>query len=517
MADSNDGTDYEEVEPGGRPTEKLAEHGSRFLSKELVASSLSRLTPGVVEVQFVEGVRPDFIRTDTNSFRLAFGADVEPLGEKFFASNTERIETLLQKNQVVNVERTFRTPPSEAFETWFAARERALISPDLSSYFTLHFAPDADTKVIAKEFAAQPLVVRAAALPRTAPANSQPSDPLLGMGHKLAAVSRKGLENQWYIFRCHADAAWKRGFTGRYVVVADLDWGFFTSHLDIQKNLNLEQAYNSSDESPSVSQGGSIDHGTAVLGLIGASADDFGMVGFAPDAELWPIQVNQGSITDIDPTSWARAIEHVIFLDAKEKQGGGKVKRKIILLEGQTLAGGNIESIISIHGAIQKALSENLVVCIAAGNGGVDATLDDDGVPFTPSGAIIIGGTNYDENENLPGKADNWETNWGSSVVISAPADEMHDLTCSDKGKDRYRNSFGGTSGAAAKVAGAVALMLEASPTLHHSQIREILASTGSRIITDPLKPIGSFLDIEAAINKAIQHAASINAPNMHD
>jgi subtilisin family serine protease len=517
MGDSNNGTDYQEVESGERPTEKLSEHGSRFLSKELIAASFSRLTPGVVEVQFVEGMRPDFSRTDTNSFRLTFDSDIEPLIEGFFASNTEQFETLLQKNQVVNVERTFRTPPTEAFDVWFADKERGLISPDLSSYFTLHFAPDADTKAIARELAAQPLVVRAAALPRTAPAGGQPSDPLLGTAHKLAPASRKGLENQWYIFRCRADSAWKRGFTGKNVVVADLDWGFFTGHLDIQKNLNLKQAYNSSDESPAVSQGGSIDHGTAVLGLIGASADDFGMVGFAPDAELWPIQVNRESVTDIDPTSWARAIEHVIFLDAKEKQGGGEVKRKIILLEGQTLAGGNIESIISIHGAIQKALSENLVVCVAAGNNGVDATLDDDGHPFTPSGAIIIGGTNYDENENPPGKAKNWETNWGGSVVVSAPGDDLHDLTCSDKGKDRYRNSFGGTSGAAAKVAGAVALMLQASPTLDHSQIREILGRTGSKIITDPLKPIGSFLDVEAAINKASEHAASISAPDVHE
>ena len=46
--------------------------------------------------------------------------------------------------------------------------------------------------------------------------------------------------------------------------------------------------------------------------------------------------------------------------------------------------------------------------------------------------------------------------------------------------------------------------MLSVNPTLTHHEIREILAATGSPIVEDPGKPIGSFLNAEAAVAEAI-------------
>jgi hypothetical protein len=64
-----------------------------------------------------------------------------------------------------------------------------------------------------------------------------------------------------------------------------------------------------------------------------------------------------------------------------------------------------------------------------------------------------------------------------------------------------FKNNFGGTSGAAAKVAGAVALMLQANPYIRHSDVREILNRTGTHIVTaNDGRPIGRFLDCEAAV-----------------
>ena len=38
-------------------------------------------------------------------------------------------------------------------------------------------------------------------------------------------------------------------------------------------------------------------------------------------------------------------------------------------------------------------------------------------------------------------------------MVVSAPGDLLHDLTCGQAADNTYRNKFGGTSGATPKVA----------------------------------------------------------------
>ena len=79
----------------------------------------------------------------------------------------------------------------------------------------------------------------------------------------------------------------------------------------------------------------------------------------------------------------------------------------------------------------------------------------------------------------------------------------MHDLTCRDLTASDYTSQFGGTSGAAAKVAGAIALILEANPKLTHQEVLTILSTTGTLLNND--QPMGRFLDGDAAVTAAIQ------------
>jgi len=66
-----------------------------------------------------------------------------------------------------------------------------------------------------------------------------------------------------------------------------------------------------------------------------------------------------------------------------------------------------------------------------------------------------------------------------------------------------YTNTLGGTSGAAPKVAGTIALMLEANPRLTHDQVKEILVRTGSPLDPNTNRPIGVFLNTNAAVEAA--------------
>lgn len=91
---------------------------------------------------------------------------------------------------------------------------------------------------------------------------------------------------------------------------------------------------------------------------------------------------------------------------------------------------------------------------------------------------------------------------------MSAPGDVNHDVTCDTASVSSYRNDFGGTSGAAAKVSGVIALMLEANSQLTHEQVKEILLKTGLPLPAD--KPIGVFVNAEGAVAAALDAATSI-------
>jgi subtilisin family serine protease len=330
-----------------------------------------------------------------------------------------------------------------------------------------------------------------------------PTDPFIGTPEQ--GVSRDPLtqhQPQWYLHRTSVLEAWGLGARGAGVVIAAIDWGFLTSHPELAPRLDMRKAYNAIDHDDAVDEGTYIGHGTAVLGLAGAAGDGAGMAGYAPEASLWPIQAAIGGRAGADG-GWHDAIMHV----TGEDSGG---RRKVIIVEAQTGALGNCEQIPSTHAAIRWAIAHGVVVCVPAGNGGKPADLADDGAThFDRTGSILVGATSWDAVVNRP-----WvDSNWGPALVVSAPGDPEHDVTCWDDGY--HTDGFGGTSGAAAKVAGVAALMLSVNPTLSPGHIREILHLTGTPIQTDPQAPekqAGVFLDAAAAVREALRRPGARKA-----
>src|SRR4030095_6783543 len=136
-------------------------------------------------------------------------------------------------------------------------------------------------------------------------------EPLLGNSDQLMpAVCRShgSLETQWYIFRCGIDKAWLRA-SGKGVTIADIDWGFNPNHQDLKSRIQLTRNMLPLTSSRTVTNGLKRDHGTAVLGQVGAQVNKLGMAGIAFEANLWAIQAGSDTITD--HSLWARAIEFV--------------------------------------------------------------------------------------------------------------------------------------------------------------------------------------------------------------
>jgi subtilisin family serine protease len=436
--------------------------------------------PGVVEVQLREGVAPAVV-TGTDEAPPEISSEVD--------ADLSELNRVLQQYGLQQAEPTFQG--SAGPEADSSAEPQAPDVPSLQSFVTLHFPPDADTVQIAGDLERLPEVERAVPIPRAIPPQTPLNEPLVGTSGQVVVNPTTGLENQWYIFRCRVNLAWGRS-SGSGVVVADIDWGYRTSHEDLATRLDLNRAYNSYDGGTNVSHGTSISHGTAVMGLAGGADNDRGMAGIAFNSILWPIQANDGPGTFLGGNAWARAIDWVRTADS-----GGR--RKVIILEVQTGSFGNYEMVPSVNTAIRNAIAAGVVVCVAAGNGDRDAGIDDQGNAIPDSGSILVGATEYHAMENRRA----WFSNFNARIAVCAPGDGSHDLTCSSSADNTYRNGFGGTSGATPKVAATAALMLAVNPSLTHGQLRTILIETGSAVVTDAAKPVGRFLDADAAVQRA--------------
>jgi subtilisin family serine protease len=384
-------------------------------------------------------------------------------------------------------------PSFSAVPQWKQSEPGEDDPPGRDKFYTLHFPSGADVSRIARELQQRSsLVVRAAPVPRLSPPGTPENEPLLG--------------EQWYISRCRADIAWKieangKKVSGEGVVVADIDWGFNVDHQDLKPRIALR--HNSITGSKDIVMfGPRVDHGTAVLGILGAADNDRGMAGFAFGATLWAIQAGKDPNTS-DPKFWVAAIDFV-----RKKDSGGR--RKVICLEVETKGQGNAEMDLTINKAIKDAIASGVVVCVPAGNGGKNVGEDDEGKEFGWAGSIIVGATLFDDDEKINRAAP--FSNWGERVTVSAPGAPNRDLTCGVASNNSYRKKFGRTSGAAPKVAGTIALMLEANPQLTHADIRDILRATGTPITGAGSKPIGTFLNAEAAVLEAKKRAVEFAA-----
>jgi subtilisin family serine protease len=100
-----------------------------------------------------------------------------------------------------------------------------------------------------------------------------------------------------------------------------------------------------------------------------------------------------------------------------------------------------------------------------------------------------------------------WFSNYGTRITVSAPGYFPSDVTCFVDPLDptrKYRPGFGGTSGAAPKVAGVCALMLSANPSLTPRDVKQLLVRTGSEVLTSPDRPGGVFVNARKAVKKAL-------------
>lgn len=244
-------------------------------------------------------------------------------------------------------------------------------------------------------------------------------------------------------------AGWAHaGGDGAGVRVVDVEQGWQLAHPDVDGLVGAPLVHrNRFDDDPAEGA-----HGTSVLGLVAGRANPVGGTGVAPRAGL-------AVSSHYDGTDVLRTVDAV--LAAREHLARGDV----LLVEVQVATRGYLcaEAEDATFHALRLASAAGIVVVEAAGNGSADLSawtgpdgrrLDRD-VPDLDSGAIVVAAGRSGQETDGGVTGHRWNRTAGSNHGVRVDCYAWGDAVRAPV-VDDY-DDFGGTSAAAAIVAGVVA------------------------------------------------------------
>ncbi|MFA6288562.1 MAG: S8 family serine peptidase [Opitutaceae bacterium] len=276
---------------------------------------------------------------------------------------------------------------------------------------------------------------------------------------------------------------------GTGITVAIVDTGLQLDHPDMVANISPDNNYdyidNDDDPSPDVSLEEDF-HGTAVAGLVAASADNsIGVVGVAPEAKLYALRLIGGNNNDLDYADAMAWKNGLIFIQNNSwgpSATDAGVNDPGILWQSAAATG-------TAHGRDGKGT----IYLFAAGNGkSYNAQGNKNGYANNINVIAVSALTNKGASTSY--------SEGGAHIIVSAPGGDLSpgprivttDLTGNDgyntssTGTDlsdkNYTKTFNGTSAATPIVSGVVALMLKANPDLRWRDVQEILLRSSTQI-----------------------------------
>ncbi|MBW4514494.1 MAG: S8 family serine peptidase [Timaviella obliquedivisa GSE-PSE-MK23-08B] len=289
----------------------------------------------------------------------------------------------------------------------------------------------------------------------------------------------------WNLNLINAPAVWAQGHTGQGIIVAVLDTGVNYNHPDLASNIwvNAREVANNgidddgngftddtrgwsfvdTDTNDPMDFDGSdnIGHGTHVAGTIAALNNNFGTTGVAPNAKIMPIRVIGGGddlLTERFDANLAAGIRYAV-------NNGARVLN---------ISLGNDPGdapLVQTRLALKYARQLGAIAVMASGNERLEgATSPIDPASYAVQGlGIAVGAV---DRKRALADFSNPAGNRPLNFVV-APGVGIRSTTLEEK-----YTVFSGTSMATPHVAGIVALMLSANPSLTATQVEKILTTT---------------------------------------
>ncbi|MBT2689206.1 S8 family serine peptidase [Bacillus sp. ISL-47] len=253
--------------------------------------------------------------------------------------------------------------------------------------------------------------------------------------------------SDWGYVKVNAPLSKKWGWTGEGIKVGVIDTGIRTNHPDLKVAGGVSFVEGSDSYSDDMG------HGTHVAGIIGAQDNSIGVVGVAPEADIYAIKAldskGEGNISDIIAAiDWAMERKmDIINLSVTSPQGS--------YLLSQTL---------------QKAYNQDIIIVAASGNSLTPLTGSQD-VLFPARYPTVIGVGSINRNNQKSSFA-----YYGESLELVAPGEKILS-TYSGYIDGVYKDYTyaDGTSMASPFVAGIAALYKQAYPEFTNAQIRTLM------------------------------------------
>jgi subtilisin family serine protease len=278
-------------------------------------------------------------------------------------------------------------------------------------------------------------------------------------------------QEPWGITHIEAPDAWGISM-GSGIKMAILDTGIQLDHPDLKTNIKGGINIINSQKSPADDNG----HGTHVAGIIGALDNDIGVVGVAPDVQLYAVKV-------------------------LNKQGSGYVSD---IISGLTwcidngidvvnMSFGSSTDVKAFREAVKAAHNAGMVLVAAAGNSGPKM----DTVSYPAKYVEVIAVSATDSEDSIASFSSR-----GSEIELAAPGVTI---------KSTYTGSsykvFSGTSMAAPHVAGVAALVWADNGRLTNEGVRSVLHEAATELGTpgrDSYYGFGLVNAYRAVVRKAL-------------
>ncbi|MUK87572.1 S8 family serine peptidase [Ornithinibacillus sp. L9] len=258
-------------------------------------------------------------------------------------------------------------------------------------------------------------------------------------------IEVKGQVLDWGIEKTATVTAWRSGLTGKGVKIAVVDTGI-AAHED----LSIAGGISVVNYTPSYSDDHG--HGTHVAGIIGAQNNELGIVGTAPDSDIFAVKAldynGSGYLSDIIAgIDWSISNQMDII----------------------NLSLGTSQDSVVLKQAIDQAYQKGILVISAAGNSGnKDGSGDTVNFPAKYPTSIAVAAVDSNNQRGL-------FSSTGEAVEISAPG---VNVVSTYLGNQYIR--MNGTSMAAPFVSGIIALYLQENP---HATIQDVRSQLQTNVI----------------------------------
>ncbi len=228
--------------------------------------------------------------------------------------------------------------------------------------------------------------------------------------------------NSWGVYHIGAGVSHTSGNKGRGVKIAIIDTGIDYTHDDLKDNFRGGRDFVFDDDDPYDDSWNS--HGTHIAGIIAARENKSGVIGVAPEADVYAVKVLDGAGFGL--LSWL-----IAGIEWSIDNGMDIINLSI---QGEDLQ--------SLRAACESAYSAGVLIIAAAGNSSGREVL----YPAAYSNVIAVTGTDANNMQA-------YFSPYGSEIELAAPG---VDILSSIANWDY--ETLSGTSQAAAHVAGTAAL-----------------------------------------------------------